>query len=97
MLSFPSLSITRINDVLVQNIQGLDTMRGNVVNVLKFLLFHKETEVLDAKKPPSLRCKILQGSPGTSRDYHSILQIRKQRSDEVNWFAQGHTSSKFRS
>lgn len=37
MLLFFSLRVTRINDVLEQNIQALGTMRVNIVDILKFL------------------------------------------------------------
>lgn len=37
MLSFLSLSVIRINDVLEQNIQALGTMMVNIEDVLKFL------------------------------------------------------------
>lgn len=37
MLLFFSLRVTRINDVLEQNIQALGTMRMNIVDILKFL------------------------------------------------------------
>lgn len=93
MLSFPSLNITRINDVLEQTFSlWVSWWGGNTVDVLKFLPFQKETELTHAKKPPSLKCKIFQVSPGTSWDYHPILQMRTLKPNEVKWFAQGHKS-----